>query len=122
MRARGWFRLWVVLTLIGVPVAAEWQFQQSWAIWQSIDQQVIKNCVEAVADGSSSVSSFQCEKNEGVLKTFFQREEITPLAYWSQSLGFFFAVDLVLTALVLGAFFTVLWVWRGFRPLTKAAN
>jgi hypothetical protein len=45
----------------------------------------------------------------------FQHEHTTPGRYWGEALGLAFVADLMLMALVAGAFFVGRWVVRGFR-------
>ena len=122
MRRRGWFRLWFVLTLIGVPAAAEWNFQQEVSAQRDQDAITTKLCVDEEFNSPTHPDSFECGRKAGMFKSMFEREHTTAGRYWSISLAFFFAVDLVLTALLLGGFFAIRWIVRGFRDNTDAVS
>ena len=111
---RGWFRLWVVLTVIGVPAAAEWNFQHDEDTWRTIDKMTIELCVDEETKLPSHPDALACGHQRGADQTLFQHERISPARYWLTSLGIFFALDLVLTALLVAAFLAGRWVFRGF--------
>ena len=48
MRRRGWFRLWVVATLIGVPAATLWTVIDNEKTWEAIDQVTIQQCISGI--------------------------------------------------------------------------
>ena len=82
MVERGLFRLWVVLSVVGVPGAALWD--------------VMGLSPEQIPWG------------------------MTPAQYLLVEIGFFFVIDLLLTALLVGGFFAARWVVRGFTTTGEA--
>lgn len=116
MRLKGLFRLWLVLTLIGVPLVAGLDFQQKVNFWNDMDKTVIKNCVDTEFQDPTHPDALECGRKQGTYKTVFERESTTPGVYWSQQLGYAFLEDLILTAGLAVAFLVGRWVWRGFLP------
>jgi hypothetical protein len=115
MNNKGWLRLWVVLTVIGVPVAAELDFQQKERFWTDLNAVAIKNCVDVEYSSPAHPDALECGRQQGTMKTVFQREGTTPLKYWSSTMGVFFIADLVLAAILAALLAAALWVVRGFR-------
>jgi len=114
MRAKGWVRLWIVLTLLGVPLVSELQFQSESETWNDLDKITIEQCVNQEFNNPSHPDALECGRKLGVYKTFFERENIKPALYWAESLGFSFLIDCFLTALIIGVFLVARWVLRGF--------
>jgi hypothetical protein len=115
MCVKGWFRLWICLTLIGVPLSSALQLHSESQFWESLDRSTIKQCVDEELSGPSHEDALICAHRRGADRTFFQHENITPAAYWAQSLGLFTLLDCVLTAVIVGLFFVVRWVVEGFK-------
>ncbi len=115
MRRAGWLRLWIVVTVIGVPIAALEGFQSESAFWVNMDKVDIKMCVDAEADLSTHPDALKCAHTVGADQTYFQHEHVAPLTYWSERLVLYFILDCILTALLVGAYFVVRWVVNGFR-------
>jgi hypothetical protein len=115
MHGKGWFRLWVLLSLIAVPAATFWSAEQDTRTWASIDQQVIKTCVDAEWSSPTRPDALKCSHRMGADQTIFQREHTTPLQYWSTGLAIMFGIDLLITAAVVVLALSVRWVVRGFR-------
>lgn len=115
MRRRGWIRLWIVASAIGVPAAAEWQFQSDSKVWGDINQMIIKRCVDEEFSQPSHPDALECGRKEGTFETVFERQHTTPARYWSLALFGAFVMDCILAALIFGAFLVVRWVARGFR-------
>ena len=120
---KGLLRLWVVTSVIGVPVASEMQFNSLANSWEEIDANGIRICGDSEAIAASSqrpYSQAECFRSVGVYndkneaQTAFMHEHTTPGAYWLESLTLFFLIDLVLTALMIGTFLVARWVFRGF--------
>jgi hypothetical protein len=120
MRVKGWFRLWVCLTLIAVPLSAALQFRSQSQFWERLDRSTIKECVTEELSGPSHEDALVCAHRRGADKTFFQHENITPATYWAQGLGIFTLLDCVLTALIVGLFFVVRWVVKGFKESSSS--
>ena len=112
---RAWIRLWVVATVVCVPSLALWQETNAAKGWERTDQFHQKICDEIATGNISPEEAGKCVQDAGIGQTMFQHEHITAGRWWGQALGFWFVVDLVLTALLVGAFFAVRWVVRGFR-------
>jgi hypothetical protein len=120
MRRRGWLRLWIVATLVGVPGFAFWQVNDSMRTWDSLDKMAIDSCV--AREGTPNFDVDKCAHEAGVGKTMFEHEGTTPGRYWSEALGVGLLFDLVLTGLVVGAFLVIRWVVRGFKDDGRPAN
>jgi hypothetical protein len=110
-------------------VASNTQFDSMAATWKQIDDNAIRVCQDTqniAVSQNRPYSEEQCYRKFGVYdekdqyQSVFMHEHTTPAVYWSQSLGFFFVLDLILTALLVGAFLVVRWVYRGFRPVKEA--
>lgn len=119
---RGWFRLWVVCTVIFVPTVAELDFQQKVNFWAGLDKITIDQCVKSEFDNPDHPDALKCGHSFGTDKTIFEREGTTPGRYWPMAFGAAFLLDLITTALVALAILAVLWVWRGFRPRIEPAK
>lgn len=119
MRRQGVFRLWVVLTLIFVPAFAIWQFNDAQKSLEFSNGLAAKTC----SDQEDRLPNFDYSKclMQNV-KTVFDVEQTTPRAYWGKAFGISFAVDLILTALLLGVYFVGRWVFRGFKPKPSQAT
>jgi hypothetical protein len=115
MRRRGWIRLWIVVSAIGVPAAAEWQFQHDSKFWSYINEMTVKTCVDAEFSEPSHPDALECGKKQGTFETVFERQHTTPARYWSLQLAGYFVIDCILTALLFGGFLVTRWVARGFR-------
>ncbi|HEX3430030.1 MAG TPA: hypothetical protein VHT03_04010 [Rhizomicrobium sp.] len=114
MRLNGWIRLWIVVTIIAVPTFSIVETNHQQAVWDDINKAIIKQCVDEEFDSPKHPDALECGRQQGTYKTFFERENTTPLRYWSVSLAFSFAADCILTGLLLAAFFAARWVFRGF--------
>ena len=114
MRRRGLFRLWVVATAILVPATAFWMVSDFINTWGEIDRNTIELCVNSEGPPPKEDAT-HCVHRMGADQTAFQHEHTTAGAYWGEALGIAFLFDLVITALLVGAFFVGRWVVRGFR-------
>lgn len=122
VRIAGWFRLWVVLSVVGIPMAAYFgDFQQKVKFWGDLDKFSTRICVEQESNLQNHPDALECARKAGTFQTVFQREHTTPAAYWSGVLFGAFLADLAVTAVIIGAAFVVRWVWRGFRPASIAS-
>ena len=117
MRKRGLFRLWVVFTVLFVPGLAFWGVNDNMDTWARLDKMAIDTCVSQ--EGRPGFDVDQCVHDAGADQTMFQHEHTTPGRYWAGALGISFVTDLIITALLVGAFFVGRWVVRGFRPEPK---
>jgi hypothetical protein len=113
MRAKGWMRLWIVLTLIGVPVAAGWQVESQSKWWSKLDELTMKLCVDAEFSNPSHPDAIECAKKQGAYRPLYERDRMSIGAYWGEYLGVTFFLDCLLTALLIGAFHVVRWIGRG---------
>ena len=116
MRVAGWFRIWLVLTVLGVPAATLWMTQKQFNTWDDIDKATIHSCVDAEWARPNHPDALECTRQAGAYKTVFEREHTTPFRYWSTGLGVTFLADLVITGLIVFLAAVVRWVVRGFRP------
>jgi hypothetical protein len=114
MPDKGWIRLWIVLSAVGVPVAALLLEQAEWDRWSALDRTGIQICVQTTHDYASEQA---CVRRLGADKTMFEHEGVTPARYWAQAIGIVFLLDLILTAVLIGAYFCARWVVRGFREV-----
>jgi len=112
---RGWFRLWAVVTVIGVPAAAEWNFQNQQATWDAIEKPMSQLCVEEELNRPSHPDAIECGHQAGTDKTVFEHEGVTPLRFWTETLGIFLLLDLVLAGIVIAGFLVIRWIVRGFK-------
>jgi len=115
MKLNGWVRLWIVVTVIGVPIAAELEFQQTAKFWDNLTEAHIKSCVDAAWDRPDHPDAIKCEQANGDYKTVFQHENTSPARYWSELMGEFLIFDIFVTALLAAAFWACRWVIRGFK-------
>jgi len=113
MRHRGLFRLWVVLTAIFVPSLAFWAINDNTKTWAELDKASIQICVDQ--EGSPNFDVDGCIHRSGADQTMFQHEHTTPVRYWGEALAFSLIADLILTAFIIGLFYVVGWVVRGFK-------
>jgi hypothetical protein len=113
MRRRGLIRLWIVATAIFVPAVALWMVNDSIDTWEELDKISIQTCVNR--EGEQNFNVDECVHAAGADQTAFQHEHTTAGAYWAEALGIAFLFDLMITALLVGAFFVGRWVIRGFR-------
>ena len=111
---RGWFRLWLILSLIAVPALAVWQVHDWMSNWDRINANAVRVCVDAESLGDHP-DALTCVHNFGADQTAFAQDHTTPTAVWSQALGFGLIVDLAVSALLAVAFGAYCWVARGFR-------
>ena len=111
---RGWFRLWLVVSLIAVPALAGWQVHDWMSSWDRINAEAVRVCVDAESLGDHP-DALKCVHNMGADQTAFAQEHTTPTAIWSQAFGFGLLVDLVISAVLAAAFVAYRWVVRGFR-------
>lgn len=81
--------------------------------WAAVDQYKIQQCDKWLSGWPSEHK--KCVQESGADQTMFQQQGTTPVRYWSDTLGFYFMADLILTALLVGVFFVVRWVVRGFK-------
>jgi hypothetical protein len=119
MRKAGWFRLWLVLTVVGVPALSWWQFQHDYGQMEELNRGIVKTCVDVEYDSPRHPDSTECLRRMGADKTYFERNNITPGRYWRMSLAVSLAIDLVLTGLIVALALVLRWVVRGFRPATR---
>jgi hypothetical protein len=114
MRRRGLIRLWVVASAVFVPGVALWAVNDSMDTWARIDRMTIERCVnEETADPRTDAT--KCVHREGADQDIYAHEYTSPGRYWSEALGFSFLFDLIITALLVGAFLVGRWVVRGFK-------
>lgn len=115
MKRKGWLRLWIVLTVVGVPVASAREYNRLWWTWFELDKWTIQQCVEWQSNAATHPDARKCEHDAGADQTPFQHEHVSPAKWWSETLAVFFVVDLFLTGLLIAAFLAGRWVVRGFR-------
>ncbi len=116
MRWKGWFRLWVALSAVVVPLMAYALARPDMATWESLNESSIRLCVDQEANLPSHPNATACVHATGADQTVFQREHTTPLTYWSEALLAGLVADLVLTGVIVGIIAVALWVRRGFGP------
>lgn len=116
MKRRG-FRLWIVLSAIFVPAVAFWQVDDLIKTWAALDQASVHMCVEQ--EGKPNFDVDKCFREAGAGQTAFQHEHTTPGAYWGFALALGLTLDLILTGVILAAFFVGRWVVRGFAGEPK---
>jgi hypothetical protein len=112
---RGLIRLWIVASIIGVPLLANADFQQRAQFWDKLDNHIIEECVNEEWRFPSHPDAFECDRQRGAMKTIFERENTTPSSYWAWTLSWAFLADLVVTAALFSIFLVGRWVWRGFK-------
>ena len=95
-------RLWIVLTVLGVPAASCVEFEQQAAVWDEADTRIIKQCVDTKYDSGGKRDALKCTSAQGTDQSIYQREGTTLAAYWGSSLLLFLLADLLITALVVG--------------------
>src|SRR4051812_23261727 len=100
MRRRGLIRLWLVATAICVPGLAFWATSQNMHTWNEMDRATVNLCVDKQLQLSSHPDAIDCARKAGAYRTMFEHEHTTPGVWWSEALGIAFAVDLVVTALL----------------------
>ena len=110
---RGWFRLWVVVSVFAVPAGAVWITSFDRQAWQQQFELHWKLCDQIHADLHQSME--QCIHEYGADKDIYQQANTTAPRYWGIALGASLVLDLLLTGLLVGAFYVVRWVARGFR-------
>ena len=115
MRFKGWVRLWIVLSLIGVPALALSDFHQKEAFWNGINQSTAHTCVDQEFNLESHPDALECGRKQGSFKTVFEREGTTPGKYWPEVLFWSFVADVICTMILVGTVLVVRWVWRGFK-------
>ncbi|HXA40963.1 MAG TPA: hypothetical protein VNW53_18325 [Phenylobacterium sp.] len=115
MRRAGWFRLWLLLTVLGVPAAAIWGEVRDDRVWQRLDEATMNRCVDVELSRPDHPDAVVCARRAGAYKANFQREGTTLLRYWSLRLGVMFVGDLIITGLVVAFVLAIRWVVRGFR-------
>jgi hypothetical protein len=93
-----------------------WTVNDNMKTWATLDQLAIQTCADR--EGSPNFNMDKCVHDAGADQTMFRHEHTTPARYWSEALGLSFAIGLVLTALVVSAFFVARWVIREFRTET----
>src|SRR4051794_10967362 len=103
----------MLVTAIGVPSLAVRQYSIYSGVWASIDAFTIEDCGREQRLIHSDMNG--CIHKAGADQTMFQHENTTAAAYWGKNLGIAFAIDLVLTGLLIGAFGALRWVVRGFK-------
>jgi hypothetical protein len=106
----------LVLTVIGVPSATLWEQQREAQVWTDLDKIAVDNCVDQESLPGHP-RAFDCARDAGAMKTFFDHENTTPLRYWSTGILVMFVLDLVITGIVVAFVLAVRWVVRGFRPI-----
>ena len=114
---KGLIRLWLVATVISVPVAAEIQFNQTQKFWDDLTAIQSKFCVDAESNQDGHPDALKCLQQMGAYKTVFEHEEISPARYWSSNLAVYLVIDLVITALLLLTYLVGRWVYRGFKTV-----
>ncbi|SEM41003.1 hypothetical protein SAMN05192583_0091 [Sphingomonas gellani] len=115
MALKGLIRLWLVVTLIGVPAMTIRDYSKASRLWGDINQSIYDQCArdaEAVGDYNPHGD---CIHSRGGYKNVYQHENETAVSWWAKGLGLFFLVDLVLTGLLVAGFLVLRWVMRGFR-------
>lgn len=113
MRWRGWVRLWIVLSLLFVVIAAVIDMNDNQRTWDKLDHIEIEQCVSA--EEYTHEDGLKCAHRQGADQTLFQHEHTTPAAWWTQEFGAWLLVDLLATAGLLAIVSVVGWVVRGFR-------
>lgn len=109
---RGLVRLWIVTSALFIPAVAFWMVNDSAKTWADLDRWAIQTCVSE--EGSPNFNVDKCIHDAGADQTVFEHEHTAPGRYWGEALGIGFLLDLVITALFIGAFLVIRWVVRGF--------
>lgn len=112
---KGWFRLWVVATLIAVPTIAWKDFSQKEQFWGNLASFASHVCVNQETEFPNHPDAIECARNVGAFKTMFEREGTTPIAYWSHTLGYAFLLDFGATGVLFVVYLIASWVKRGFQ-------
>lgn len=117
---KGLIRLWVVLSVIWTVGAATWATNDLFKTWATLDQATFSLCNSEFGHKPDE-TVVQCAERQGANLSAFEHEHISAGQWWAQALGFAFLFDLFVTALLIGVFYVVRWVWRGFRPNSEPA-
>lgn len=110
----GWLRLWIVLTIIVVPVMAELQFREMQSTWDHLDKMAVHHCVDEEFESNFKVDSLNCLKKDGAFKVIFERENTTAARWWAGALGISLIFDIIITISVVIFYQAVRWIIRGF--------
>ncbi len=94
MRWRGWFRLWVVASLLVVPVIAFTIARSDMATWERLNASADQICADQEANLATHPDALRCEHMMGSDQTVFQREHTTPALYRGEALLVGFVADL----------------------------
>lgn len=81
MRRAGWFRLWLLLTILGVPAATIWADVEQERTWSRLDELTMKSCVDMELSRADQPDAVVCARKAGAYRTVFEREGTTPLRY-----------------------------------------
>jgi hypothetical protein len=119
VRRKGLIRLWVVLSVIWTLGASFYVFKDWSSTWSNIDAMAYQNCYGQYGLKPGQTTD-QCLNEAGVNKSYFEREHTTALAWWSAALGISFVADLFVTGFLVGFYYVLRWVIRGFRNDTKS--
>lgn len=114
-RREGLIRLWIILSIVGVPLLAEADFNQREEFWTNISALPIKQCLENESRPPYE-DALICAHRMKADQSVFDHEHTTPAAYWSEALMWAFVLDIVITAVVYGVFRVCFWIASGFRP------
>lgn len=114
IRRKGLIRLWIVLSVFWTVGWSFYAFAELARGWAAADKISYEICFDSTMREGNETSD-QCLDREGVKKSIFEREHTTALVWWSEALGISFVMDLVLTVLLVGLFYVVRWIARGFR-------
>jgi hypothetical protein len=119
-RNRGLFRLWIVAATIAVFALVATDWEQKVSFWNDMSTWQVKICVQAQMTVQNHPDSIECERKLGLYKSIFERENTTPLVYWSQVFedsvlmvvgGSLFIVATAWLLIAIGR-----WIYRGFTP------
>src|SRR4051794_31281183 len=110
MRWRGWFRLWVFVSIIGVPIVTFVSAQSYFNTWKELDRITIQQCSDEESRPPYP-DAFKCARQHGAMTPYFERDHTTALAFWGEGLGGFLVLDVLLTLVLVGLALFVSWVW-----------
>jgi len=114
VRHTGLIRLWIVLTVIWVAfglIRATNDLVETWAATDGVTREI---CMGEYGHMPEETLD-QCAERLGANKSPFEHERTTVLKKWMQAAAISFAIDLAITAILVGIFYVVRWVVRGFR-------
>jgi hypothetical protein len=114
-RYREWWRAWIVLGFVWTIAVAIIGAQNDQRFWRRLDRITVSECVQAEAERQNHPDALVCAGAIGANRSWLDRQQSTPLWYWTANvLGaaatyVVATLNLVILAAIAG------WVARGFR-------